>query len=167
MWTQARRHFIDQRRQRNVPQKDIAARGGFQQSAISKLESDPDYCPSARVFLGMVAGLGIPLADFFAQVDDAGQMSYLKKGYPRRHTLRQAAARQKSGGKAHGVGRSVPVHGGPSAVPADILAQLAALQATVAQLVAERSAATVPVPAAVPAAGQGQSRRRRQAGKHR
>lgn len=68
-WQQVRAHFKAERERLKLTQDDVAERGNVDQSRVSKIESDPDYRPQADTFLSAIEGLGLPLSDFFLQLE--------------------------------------------------------------------------------------------------
>jgi transcriptional regulator with XRE-family HTH domain len=69
-WAELRQHFRQERRRRRLTQKDIAYTGNVDQGAISKIEKDAGYMPSAKTLLGAIYGLGYTHAsDFFREIE--------------------------------------------------------------------------------------------------
>jgi transcriptional regulator with XRE-family HTH domain len=69
-WAELRDHFRHERRRRRLTQKAIAYTGDVDQGAISKIEKDPQYMPSAKTLLGAIYGLGYTHAsDFFREIE--------------------------------------------------------------------------------------------------
>jgi len=70
-WKQVREHYREQMRAAQRKQKEIAAAGGIPQSAVSKLLHNDKLGPAVQIFLNAIAGLGIPVSEFFAQLERA------------------------------------------------------------------------------------------------
>lgn len=73
-WAEIRQHFKAERKRRKRTQTTVAE-AGAEQSAISKIESDPTYTPQVDTFVKAVNGLGMPVWEFFRQLesDKVGQ----------------------------------------------------------------------------------------------
>jgi|SRR5262245_32124481 len=70
-WKQVREHYRERMRAAKRNQKHIAAAGGIQQSSVSKLLHNRHLGPSVEIFLNAVEGLGIPVSEFFRQLERA------------------------------------------------------------------------------------------------
>jgi len=66
MWAELRDRFKAERKRSGLRQEDVAKRGGVDQSAISKIESDPSYTPLVDTFVNAVHGLGLSATEFFS-----------------------------------------------------------------------------------------------------
>lgn len=66
-WAQIRSAFIRARGTRK--QQDVARAAGLYQSHISKLEANDKLGPAVEVFVKAVEGLGMPVSQFFAQIE--------------------------------------------------------------------------------------------------
>lgn len=68
-WARLRRHFKAERKRLKLTQMVVAARGNVEQSAISKIESDPTYTAQADTFLSAIEGLGLTIPAFFESLE--------------------------------------------------------------------------------------------------
>jgi hypothetical protein len=66
-WKVIRSAFIRARGGRR--QEDIAKEGRLHQSAISKLEANDNLGPAVEVFTKAIEGLGMPVSEFFLQIE--------------------------------------------------------------------------------------------------
>jgi transcriptional regulator with XRE-family HTH domain len=89
-WVAIRSAFIRLRGSRT--QQEIAVAGDLYQSDISKLESNDNLGPAVETFVRAVQGLGMPVSDFFRQLE-TGQPSPMASSD-------QAPAKEPSGERA-------------------------------------------------------------------
>jgi transcriptional regulator with XRE-family HTH domain len=61
--------FRAERRRLKLSQTKVAEKAGIEQGTISKIEINPDYEPGFNTFRQAVAGLGMTLSKFFAQIE--------------------------------------------------------------------------------------------------
>jgi len=68
-WADLRGPFRVERLNRKLTQTEVGLRAGLDQSAISKIESDPKYTPLVDTFVAAIHGLGLSAAEFFARIE--------------------------------------------------------------------------------------------------
>jgi transcriptional regulator with XRE-family HTH domain len=77
-WLEIRAHFIalHARSEAGVTQREIAERGGIKgQNSVSRLLANDKLGPSVETFVRAVEGLGLSVAQFFAEMEHAGSAS--------------------------------------------------------------------------------------------
>jgi transcriptional regulator with XRE-family HTH domain len=61
--------FRDERVRQKLSQTDVAQKAGIEQATISKIEKEKNYEPGLTTFQQAVAGLGMTLSGFFAELE--------------------------------------------------------------------------------------------------